>query len=316
MPRFLGLILLILALALWPAGTRAESGQPPTEAPRWLASSRPKDGETPCPDRASIPRPVAPAETIQLPILMYHHLAHLSANASALWRSLTVTPEMFEAQVRYLAEHGYHTIYFADLIAYWDEGTPLPEQPIILTFDDGWLEGYTVAYPILRKYCMVGTFFPPVNWVDNDNGKRVLSWPMIEEMSRGGMEFGSHTLNHHLLARQTAPQILEQLVGSKAALEKHTIRPVVALAYPGGSYNALVLETVPKAGYGAAVGVLAGIEQTRAGRFALRRIAMSYNDNLALFQARLSNSTSTQTAGGRPARPPRWPWHREETSDR
>jgi peptidoglycan/xylan/chitin deacetylase (PgdA/CDA1 family) len=180
---------------------------------------------------------------------------------------------------------------------------PLPDKPIILTFDDAWIDHYTVVYPILQKYCMVGTFFPPVNWVNNGGGKQVMSWPMIEEMSRGQMEFGSHTLNHHLLNHQTEKQIMEQLVGSKVELEKHTVRPVVALAYPGGGWNTLALSLVPKGGYGAAVGVTANPEQARSDLFLLHRITVPYSDDLKMFEKRLRGTNPPNANASEPPRP-------------
>jgi peptidoglycan/xylan/chitin deacetylase (PgdA/CDA1 family) len=252
---------------------------------------------------------------------MYHHVRRLLANADATWRNLTVTPEAFEAQIKYLADNGYHTIYFADLAAYFNAGAPLPAKPIILTFDDGWIEQYTIVYPILRRYCLVGTFFPPVNWVNNGDGKQVISWAMIEEMSRGGMEFGSHTLNHHLLSRLTEKQIMEQLVGSKAQLEKHTTRPVVALAYPGGASNKLAVSLVPQAGYSAAVGIIAGVEQARADLFLLHRITIPYSADLKTFEARIRSKRPPTASPPRPAIPlaPRslaWPDRWADLADR
>lgn len=286
----LTILALFVCLLAFPAEINAAADQPPLAPPA-------------CPNRGAIPRTVAPADRVTLPILMYHHVTHLPANASALWRNLTVTPEALEAQVKYLADHGYHTIYFSDLVAYFGAGTPLPDRPIILTFDDGWIDDYTVVYPILQKHCMVGTFFPPVNWVNNGNGKQVISWPMIEEMSRGEMEFGSHTLNHHLLNNQNEKQIMEQLVGSKAELEKHTIRPVVALAYPGGGYNALVVALAAKAGYGAAVGVTANPDQSRSDLFILRRITVPYSDDLKMFEQRITSKNPPRASAGPPPRP-------------
>ena len=312
----LSTLVVLLTTSLWVAC--AETGVPPAEAPgapRRMAFAPPF-----CTDPARIPRPVAPAEQVSLPILMYHHITHLPANASATWRTLTVTPEAFEAQVKWLTDNGYHTLYFSDLVAYFRDGVPLPEKPIILTFDDGWTDDYTIAFPILRKHCMVGTFFPPVAWVNRSNGSKVMTWPMIEEMSRGGMEFGSHTIDHHLLNEQTAQRITEELVGSKAALEQHVGRPVVALAYPGGGHNPLAVSLVPKAGYGAAVGVKAGVEQARSDLFLLQRIAIPYSDDLKAFERRIA---AKEAPGAKalpaPAKRPeslRWPDRRMGLMDR
>lgn len=288
----------------------------PSEPTHLSKSSSATNAPETCPDPDMFPRAVPPADQVTLPILMYHHITHLAANASSTWRTLTVTPEAFEAQVKYLADHGYHAIYFSNLVAYFQNGVPLPEKPIILTFDDGWVDDYKVAYPILRKYCMVGTFFPPINWVNNGGGMQVMDWPMIEEMSRGGMEFGSHTLNHHLLNNLNETQIRQQLVDSKAEIEKHVVRPVVALAYPGGGYNALVVSLVPKAGYSAAVGVTANPDQLRANLFTLHRTTITYSDNLEMFERRLRGPNKNPAVATSvlpwPRRPDslRWPDHR------
>ncbi len=265
-----------------------------------------------CADRTTTPRLIPPQDSVTLPILMYHHIKQLPPKASATWRNLTVSPQAFEAQLRYLAEQGYHTIYFSELIAYFNAGASLPEKPIILTFDDGWIDHYTVVYPLLQKYCMVGTFFPPVNWVENGNGKQVISWEMIEEMSRGGMEFGSHTLNHHLLTGQTEKQIMAQLVDSKAALEQHTGKPVVVFAYPGGGHNALAVSLTAKAGYEAAVGIMAGVEQTRDDLFLLHRITVPYSDDLKTFAARIRSKRPPPFLPGSSL----WPDPRSELADR
>jgi peptidoglycan/xylan/chitin deacetylase (PgdA/CDA1 family) len=293
----------------------AETGAPPAAAPG--TQNRAAFAPPFCPNPARIPRPVVPAEKVSLPILMYHHITHLPANASTTWRTLTVTPEAFESQVKWLADHGYHTIYFSDLVAYFRDGVPLPEKPIILTFDDGWTDDHTIAYPILRKHCMVGTFFPPVAWTNRSNGSKVMTWPMIEEMSRGGMEFGSHTISHYLLNEQTAQRITEELVDSKAALEQHVVLPVVALAYPGGGHNPLVVSLVPKAGYGAAVGVAASPDQARSDLFLLHRIAIPYSDDLKAFERRLTAKAAPDAPA--PAKRPdslRWPDRRMGLMDR
>lgn len=79
-------------------------------------SCRPRRHGPPCLDRALLPRVLPAAESLTLPILMYHHVTRLQADADALWRGLTVTPEACAEQVKYLAAHGYRTIYFAELI--------------------------------------------------------------------------------------------------------------------------------------------------------------------------------------------------------
>jgi peptidoglycan/xylan/chitin deacetylase (PgdA/CDA1 family) len=248
---------------------------------------------TPAAPTPAVPAPPA-SDAIRLPILMYHHLRVLSPKAGAIWEMLTVTPAAFEEQVAYLTKHGYHTIYFSDLVASFDQGRALPPNPILLTFDDGWLDDYTVAYPILRKYGMVGAFFPPTNWVGKS--KLTITWQQVEEMDRGGMEFGSHTVSHRLLTPLKRAQVLQELQLSQSILEGHVRRSVVALAYPGGAHNGQTMELAAVAGYGVAVGVTPSAWQQVAERYTLRRITVPYGMSLAEFAARVGGSE------GRPGR--------------
>ena len=228
---------------------------------------------------------VKPGTTVSVPILMYHHVRYLTPEADRTWRGLTVDPAAFEAQMAYLVEHGYHTISFTDLADYFDRSRPLPDRPVILTFDDGWREQYTTVLPILCRYGLVATFFPPAQWVNNS--PLTLTWAQIEEMSQAGMEFGSHTVNHHFLAQETIEAARQQLTQSKAVLEAHTHKPVIALAYPGGSYSPTVTQLAAQVGFRVAVGTRSGVEQRPSERFILHRVSVGYGTPLQTFVARL-----------------------------
>jgi peptidoglycan/xylan/chitin deacetylase (PgdA/CDA1 family) len=220
---------------------------------------------------------------VRVPILMYHHLEYLKPNASHVWQVLSVSPASFEQQVAYLATHNFHTIYFSDLVAHLRYGRPLPPNPIILTFDDAWRDDYFVAYPILRKYGIVGTFFPPTGYLNHYAFS--LTWAQIYEMNHAGMEFGSHTVDHPFLTRQTPAQVWHELVDSKWLLQTRLGKPVSVFAYPFGAYNNLVVAEVAQAGYTAAVTTNAGAYQYAAGLLTLHRITIPYWFNLAAFAA-------------------------------
>lgn len=85
-------------------------------------------------------------EGIQLPIIMYHSMLR---NGSGEY---TISPETFEEDLRYLKDNGYTTIYMQDLLDYINKQVPLPEKPIMLTFDDGYYNNYLYAYPLAKKY--------------------------------------------------------------------------------------------------------------------------------------------------------------------
>lgn len=262
-----------------PPPKAGESGSAATQTPT------PFPAAPNCPTPDSIPLTVTPTLRVHLPILTYHHLQYVAPTAKSIVRGLSVAPDAFEQQVVYLKAHNYHTIYFSDLVAFFHDRRPLPENPIILTFDDGWRDDYAIAFPILRKYCLVGTFFPPTNWVDRS--PLTISWAEAEEMAAGGMEFGSHTQSHALMPPRSAALNRAELLNSKSILETRLGRPVVAFAYPGGSYNPIITRLVAESGYGAAVTVFGGSYQTVSGIFALRRTAIRYWDTLDTFAAKL-----------------------------
>ena len=87
-------------------------------------------------------------EEIILPIIMYHSLL----KDEKYQGKYVLSPDLFESDLKYLEQNGYTTIVIQDLIDYFDKGTPLPEKPIMLTFDDGYYNNYLYAYPLLKKY--------------------------------------------------------------------------------------------------------------------------------------------------------------------
>jgi peptidoglycan/xylan/chitin deacetylase (PgdA/CDA1 family) len=174
----------------------------------------------------------------------------------------------------------------AQLVSFFDEGKPLPAHPIILTFDDGWRDDYTVAFPALKERGMSGTFFVPTSYVDA-GGKSLINWSEVLEMQAGGMEFQGHTINHANLKQVGEAEAMRQLLVSKSKLESKLGRPVVALAYPFGGVNAQVMNWVARAGYRAAAGLCCGYNLTPGLMLNLPRIRISYGDSLDAFASKL-----------------------------
>lgn len=258
---------------------------PPTPALP-SATPTPAPTHTPVPSPTPFITPPAPGEAVAVPILMYHHLNALPANSSELLRTWTVAPEQFTKQLDYLQGHGFHTISFKQLVDFFERGTPLPAQPIILTFDDGWLDAYTVAFSELQKRGMVGVFFVPTNYA-TAGGKLFMNWTQAREMSRGGMEFGGHTINHPDLTKTNLSELRRQLQESKAIIEEKIGHPVVALSYPFGAHNERIVAESQAAGYRAAVILCCGYQQRADLLFTLPRIRVSYDDSLDDFAKRL-----------------------------
>jgi peptidoglycan/xylan/chitin deacetylase (PgdA/CDA1 family) len=202
---------------------------------------------------------------------MYHHIAVAAPGADAIRRDLSVSPANFEAQLRYLVEHGYEPITLEALIMHLQLGSELPPKPVVLTFDDGFKDHYTNAYPLLEKYGFFGTFFVISGFVDEGRPEH-MSWSEIELLHAAGMEIGSHTYTHPSLAGKSFDYIVWQVLGSKEAIEARTQEPVRFFSYPSGQYDQQVVDVLQSAGYWGAVTVEAGSLQTSERPFELKRI--------------------------------------------
>ncbi len=228
---------------------------------------------------ASTPVPV-PIENVRVPILMYHHIALLNANAGNEWYVTTVTPAAFEEQMAYLAYNGYHTVAISDLVAAFQGGRKLPENPVVITFDDGWDECYDAAFPVLQKYHLKATFFIIVSSV---GAGATMTWDQIEALSNAGMEIGSHSMTHPYLTQLGADTLTWELRNSKAVLEQHIAGSVEALAYPFGAYDSNVIVQAQTAGYRAAVTIQDGLFNTSDSFFEMPRFTVPYGGTLSQF---------------------------------
>ncbi len=101
-------------------------------------------------------------DSVKLPIIMYHGILKEEKRQG----KFVISPKQFEDDLLYLQEQGYHTVVMRDVIDYVMNGTPLPEKPIMLTFDDGYFNDYVYAYPLLKKYNSKIVFSPIGRYVD------------------------------------------------------------------------------------------------------------------------------------------------------
>jgi peptidoglycan/xylan/chitin deacetylase (PgdA/CDA1 family) len=212
-----------------------------------------------------------PPNAVHVPILMYHYISAPPAGANAIRRDLSVSPDRFESHLRYLQEHGYHAITLDDLHAALTEGRALPDKPVILTFDDGYVDNYTNAFPLLKKYGVVGEFFLITDFVDSQN-PAYMSWGQVEEMGQAGQRFGSHSRNHPDLRRKTVDYLVWQALGGIEDIQRHLGYHPRWIAYPSGQYDANVIAVYKSAGYWGGLTTSQGATHTLAGIFELKRV--------------------------------------------
>jgi peptidoglycan/xylan/chitin deacetylase (PgdA/CDA1 family) len=211
-----------------------------------------------------------------VPIIMYHKIDGNSATSR-----LSVSPENFKRQMCFLKNQRYNVVKLEDL-ADMVKKNKFPPKTIAITFDDGYENNYTDAYPVLKEIGLPATIFIIPTMIGTDD---YLTWDQVIEMSESGLiTIGSHSLSHPWLPDQ-AEQILDsEIRGSKRAIESHLQKEINTFCYPLGGFNKNVKEKVIKAGYKIAVATNPGKRYPKHDLFVMKRLRVSNtSDNLFVF---------------------------------
>ena len=183
----------------------------------------------------------------RLPVLMYHSIDYTSDRKDRM----TVSPDVFTKQMKYLADKRYNVIPLEKAVEYIERRITPPRHTVAITIDDGYANNYRYAYPVLKKYRIPTTIFVIVNLVGE---KGFLNWRQIREMSDSGIiDIESHTMSHPWLTGLDDAGLKNELVESKRILEDRLGKEIKYLCYPMGAYNAHIKSAVREAGYKAAV---------------------------------------------------------------
>ena len=188
----------------------------------------------------SLPKPRL--ENIYAPVLMYHHIASKTPPASYY-----VSPEIFESQMAWLKENHFTVISADDFYLGLSGEKDLPQKPVLITFDDGVMDQYQNALPILKKYGYPATFFIKLNNVGE--GKGGMNYQMLRELVSAKMTIGSHSMNHDNMAHMDEAQLKYELTQSKSILEKNLNIKVEYFSFPGGAFSDQTISETAKAGY-------------------------------------------------------------------
>lgn len=231
-------------------------------------------------------------------VLMYHMVRDPVSGAK--FNSLRVSPEMFEKQIRYLSENGWHFYTISELVALKDQ---LPEKSIAITFDDGYEDNFSNALPILKKYNAKATIYLVVDRHDrewsskrkkkNNSGELMAEPKLLDEqvkelLKTGLIEIGSHTITHDNLPDITKEQKYQEIVDSKKQIEELFDIKCRSFCYPFGLYDDTDLKLVEQAGYSNATTVERGIDNIlQTNPYQLRRITISGKDNFYAFLLKL-----------------------------
>ncbi len=232
--------------------------------------------------------------TAGIPILLYHSI---SKDASPRFKKWTVHPELFAAHMEYLHSRSYKPITVTQLATIMMNNTvSLPDRTVVITFDDGFADFHSIGLPTLKRYGFAATLYITTGFVggtsswlsrEGEDNRPMVSWDQIAEISAGGVECGTHSLNHLQLDTLSSSAAREEIARPKSVLEHHLGKQVSSFSYPHGYNSQAVRRLVQQAGYSSACGVKNMMSTINDDPFALARIVVSEDTDVEDFGALL-----------------------------
>jgi biofilm PGA synthesis lipoprotein PgaB len=186
------------------------------------------------------------ARLAQVPILMYHDVL---AEPEVFF---DLVPEQFEAHLQLLLENGFTPVTLDQVVHHLRTGLPLPDKPVVLSFDDGYVGHYEHVFNLLKQYNVPGVFSIFPGKVDGDIvGRSTLTWEQLQTMAADSLvTIASHSVTHPLdLTQMSDDEIVYEVTTSKSRLEEQLGIPIKYFTYPAGHYDERVANAVADAGY-------------------------------------------------------------------
>jgi peptidoglycan/xylan/chitin deacetylase (PgdA/CDA1 family) len=248
----------------------------PAEIPAWEV----------VPPSARLPVVPVGRPVVKVPILMYHYVRPAPDRRSdPIGWGLSTPPEDFQQQMSYLDQNGYHPITLVELREYLAGVRTLPDKPVVLTFDDGYEDFYTTAYPVLRQHKFRAVAYVVSGFIGRGSN---LSADQIRELDAYGIEIGAHTVDHVDLTHTNTASLVYEVLGSKSSLEVLLGHPVPDFCYPSGKFDGRVVAAVQAAGFQSATTTQTGSVHSFGDRYAWSRVRVFGSESLQVFADGLS----------------------------
>ena len=265
----------------------------------------------------------------RIPILMYHSISGDNEDNIHPYYHINTSPSVFAMHMQFLHENSYTVISLSEAVRIlkssdtnfcddltnklnkpfpcWepklsDRGNKpnAPQRYVVLTFDDGYRDFYTKAFPILQRYGYTATVFLPTALIGNTKhklkGKDHLNWDEVKELSEKGISFGSHTVNHPQLKNIDYSKIEYELRRSKERIKTMLGREINLFSYPykfpeeDKKFIKYLKEILVKFGYECNVTTKIGSMTPQNDCFFLKRLPMNSSDDLQFFNVKLDGS--------------------------
>lgn len=227
---------------------------------------------------------------LRLPVFLYHHVGPPQPGS---FPELTISPKQFEEHVRWLVRRGYAGIRPSEWLAWRDKATPLPDKPVLLTFDDAYADIARHALPVLRRYgfgaavyVASATIGKTDIWTKSSGTIQCMTSDQIREWANEGIEFGAHSRTHADLTTLSPAELADEVGGSSADLQHVLGERVVSFAYPYGFHNETVRREVERH-FDLAFTTDRGLNHLSTDVHALRRTMVQPTDSLLDLECRL-----------------------------
>jgi len=241
-----------------------------------------------------------PSSSSRVPVLLYHSISNADERGVHPYYRLNTSPEIFSQHMKWLHDHGYKALDLDEAAQFLSSCSEGCEKRVVITFDDGYRNFYTNAYPVLKQYDLTATVFLPTAFIGHASRKfkekDCLTWSQVKELQREGIVFGSHTVNHPQLVNMRRREVEIELRASREMIEDRLGGRVFSFSFPYAFpeenrefvelLRTLLIECCYRNGVSTRIGLATGEDDF----FFMKRLPVSSCDDLEFFDAQLSGA--------------------------
>lgn len=245
-------------------------------------------------------RKLSPSRRVRVPILMYHSISDSDESPTHPYYRTTTSPAVFARHMQFLHENNYLAVNPSDAVACIEASDLGAAQRVVITFDDGFQDFYTQAFPILSEYGFSATVYLPTAHIGaaplTFKGKSCMTWSQARELRTAGIEFGSHTVTHPQLKSLDPEDVEYEVRASKDAIEQELGCSVTSFAYPYAfpetdrAFRDRLRENIERAGFENGVSTIVGTADQTGDKFFMKRLPVNSCDDVSLFGAKLAGA--------------------------
>lgn len=239
------------------------------------------------------------ARGLTVPILMYHGVPAENDSPNSYY-STSTSRSVFAGHMRFLHENCYRTVGLSEALSLAETAPPLKAKPVAITFDDGYGDFYSNAFPILKEHGFTATVFLPTAYIGETarrfNGEQCLTWSQVRELYDSGIEFGSHTATHPQLRLLGKQRLEEEIRSSKQKIEDELGAPIESFSYPyafpetARTFVSELRQILQEAGFVNGVSTIIGRLGRSDDEMFMKRLPINSFDDPQFFRAKLEGA--------------------------